>query len=180
MKRKNSILTVALIAASVFSIGIIASCTKKTEDTNTCQTTCQNGGTCVDGSCKCPEGYEGTGCEIKSINKFTGVWSVTEEMSLGGTNDTLESGYSVSINAANNSTATELLVDNIANAGNIVRLNATVDGNVMTVTPASFSGKTYAVPNVTRTNDTMLKIHFSVTDDATGTLEKDRTATLTK
>lgn len=180
MKRKKSILTVALIASSAFLIGIIASCTKKTEDTNTCQTTCQNGGTCVDGSCKCPEGYEGVSCEIKSINKFTGVWSVTEDMSLGGTNDTLESGYFVSINAANNTTATELLVDNIANAGNIVRLNATVDGDVMTVTTASFSGKTYAVPNVTRTNDTMLKIQFRVTDDATGTIEKDRTATLTK
>jgi len=180
MTRKNSILTVALVAASVFSMGIIASCSKRTDDTPNCKTTCQNGGTCLDGSCKCPPGFEGSGCEIKSINKFTGVWSVTEDMSIGGTNDTLENGYFVSINAANNTTATELLVDNIANAGNIVRLNATVDGDKMTVTPASYGGKTYAVPNVTRTNDTMLKIRFSVTDDATGTLEKDRTATLTK
>ncbi len=176
---KNSMLAAALITAGVFSAGIIASCTK-TRTPDTCNTTCQNGGTCVNGSCKCPEGYEGNGCEIKILSKFTGAWTVAEDMSLAGTNDTLESGYIVSINAANSSTTTELLVDNIANEGNIVRLNATVENNVMVVTPGTFSGKTYAVPIVTRSNDSTLKIHFSVTDAATGTLEKDRTATLSK
>jgi hypothetical protein len=35
---------------------------------------CKNGGSCADGFCRCPTGYEGTECEIKSANKFVGTF----------------------------------------------------------------------------------------------------------
>jgi hypothetical protein len=35
-------------------------CTDKCKDV-----TCVNGGTCEDGTCKCPEGFSGTKCEVK-------------------------------------------------------------------------------------------------------------------
>lgn len=36
---------------------------------------CQNGGSCSDGFCQCPEGYEGAECEIKTASKFVGKYS---------------------------------------------------------------------------------------------------------
>ena len=33
---------------------------------------CKNGGSCADGFCRCPTGYEGTECEIKAGTKFVG------------------------------------------------------------------------------------------------------------
>lgn len=33
---------------------------------------CRNGGVCNDEACMCPDGYEGTQCEIKSRDKFIG------------------------------------------------------------------------------------------------------------
>src|ERR1044072_8728888 len=35
---------------------------------------CQNNGTCTDGFCHCPTGYEGTECELLSTDRFQGVW----------------------------------------------------------------------------------------------------------
>lgn len=35
---------------------------------------CRNGGTCADEFCTCPSGYEGTQCEIKSMEKFVGFY----------------------------------------------------------------------------------------------------------
>jgi hypothetical protein len=33
---------------------------------------CVNGGSCADGFCRCPTGYEGTECQIKAATKFLG------------------------------------------------------------------------------------------------------------
>jgi len=35
---------------------------------------CENGGYCVDGSCHCPDGYDGPGCEIALANRFVGEY----------------------------------------------------------------------------------------------------------
>ena len=33
---------------------------------------CKNGGSCADGFCRCPTGYEGSECQIKAATKFVG------------------------------------------------------------------------------------------------------------
>jgi hypothetical protein len=35
---------------------------------------CQNNGTCTDGLCTCPTGYEGAECEMLSSDRFTGTY----------------------------------------------------------------------------------------------------------
>lgn len=35
---------------------------------------CKNGGTCAEGFCRCPTGYEGTECEINAATKFLGTF----------------------------------------------------------------------------------------------------------
>ena len=35
---------------------------------------CRNGGACVEGFCRCPEGYEGSECELQAGAKFIGEY----------------------------------------------------------------------------------------------------------
>lgn len=56
---------------------------------------CQNGGTCVDDHCKCPDGYEGPECKIYSNQRFIGMWVGTSKCNNGDvpfplTTDTVE------------------------------------------------------------------------------------------
>jgi len=54
--------------ASIAAILTISSCAK---DEDKCKNvTCQNSGTCVDGTCNCTAGYEGTNCETVARTKF--------------------------------------------------------------------------------------------------------------
>lgn len=39
---------------------------------------CQNGASCSDGHCICPEGYEGAECDILSYTKFVGKFQGTQ------------------------------------------------------------------------------------------------------
>ncbi|MBS1777708.1 MAG: calcium-binding EGF-like domain-containing protein [Bacteroidetes bacterium] len=52
-----------LIIAITFSSVLFNSCNK--ED-NCSRITCQNGGACLNGACKCPSGFSGTFCEINN------------------------------------------------------------------------------------------------------------------
>ena len=57
------------------SIGFLLhpSCTKKDK----CEdVVCQNGGTCEDGNCKCPAGYEGDRCQMESLPKAIKITSI--------------------------------------------------------------------------------------------------------
>ena len=58
---------------------------------------CANGGLCVDDTCRCPTGYEGSNCETITRDKYLGNWEVFEK---GST--TKAAQYAVSIVAANN------------------------------------------------------------------------------
>ncbi|MEM7657090.1 MAG: calcium-binding EGF-like domain-containing protein [Bacteroidota bacterium] len=40
--------------------------------------TCENGGTCVEGTCNCADGFEGTTCETEIRGKFIASYSATE------------------------------------------------------------------------------------------------------
>lgn len=39
---------------------------------------CANGGVCVDAVCACARGYEGSSCEKKWLDKFTGTWQARD------------------------------------------------------------------------------------------------------
>lgn len=71
MKNFKLILLSTFITIGVFSVVLISSCKKKP----TCDgVVCINGGTCADGTCSCPPGYEGSRCETKKVADFSGQY----------------------------------------------------------------------------------------------------------
>ncbi len=70
MKRwKLSLLTLSL-SLTAFGLVLFGSC-----ETDPCtQLSCKNGSACTEGYCRCPTGYEGAECEIKTSAKFIGTY----------------------------------------------------------------------------------------------------------
>lgn len=83
MKLKYTLVT-AFAFLTISSSVLYTSCTK-----DACaDLKCQNNGTCTDGFCSCPTGYEGTECEVLSSDRFTGTYygtsvKTTEEYPTG-------------------------------------------------------------------------------------------------
>src|SRR3990167_6773530 len=54
----------------------LTTCKKKDALSEPCATvTCQNGGTCKDGTCICPNGYYGVNCEKVSTSFIVGTYN---------------------------------------------------------------------------------------------------------
>ncbi len=60
MKRTRTVITTAIITLLTFGAIVYSSCTKD----RCSNVTCQNGGSCVNGYCSCPSGWEGDHCEL--------------------------------------------------------------------------------------------------------------------
>ena len=79
MKKFTSIKTLILLAfMTIGSSALITSC----KDDPCDDVDCLNGGTCFDGNCSCPDGYEGVNCGTIMADKFEGSWKYNE--SCGG------------------------------------------------------------------------------------------------
>jgi len=120
--KKISILGLSFLSALAFATVIFFnSC----NDDPCKDVTCLNGGTCVDGTCNCAAGYEGTDCSTESRVKFLGTWTASDNCSSSGTPSyvvTISNGTSVvDVNIVN-------FWDAFANA-----VHATVDGNTITI-----------------------------------------------
>lgn len=86
MKSIRNAAFTALLTIGAFSAITYTSCNK-----DECKdVVCQNGGTCVSGTCTCPTGYEGTNCEILSRDKFVGKYVGTEICTIGTDSYTME------------------------------------------------------------------------------------------
>lgn len=144
MKKIKLLVTAALVATGLSLF--VASC-----ETDKCKdVTCNNGGICLDGTCDCADGFEGTTCDSAAYEKFKGVWTGNETCTGGGT-------ATYSVNIYGSSTAPKkVLLDNLGNYG------CSTGGNVIAV--ATASGKTF-----TLNSDTTCGTVFS----GTGTLGTD-------
>jgi len=70
MKNWKSLLITVFSFFAIGSLVFLNSCVK-----DPCSDLkCTNGGSCSDGFCQCPTGYEGAECEIPSSTRFTGTW----------------------------------------------------------------------------------------------------------
>lgn len=85
MKKLNIVLGTSAFVFAFFSLILLVSCNKgKTKYNDTtlvrpCDNViCLNGGTCTDGICYCPQGFEGTQCATRWSDKFVGNYIVDD------------------------------------------------------------------------------------------------------
>lgn len=93
--------------------------------------TCQNGGTCTEGVCDCPEGYSGSECETKANAKFVGSWKYNESCDGASVTD-----FAVSISEASGS-ASKIAISGFGGfgcSGSNIIVEATISGSDITIT----------------------------------------------
>lgn len=77
MKKVSVIGSSILAFIAVLTVFFVNSCT-----TDACKdVTCLNGGTCIDGTCECADGYEGTDCSTEQRAKFAGTYTMSGTVS---------------------------------------------------------------------------------------------------
>jgi hypothetical protein len=88
------------LAMALFGAMTVSSCKK-----DPCKNvTCQNGGTCQDGNCKCNLPWEGSRCEVDARDKFVGSWRGT----INCGDRPQESHFSIT---KSSTTATRIIID---------------------------------------------------------------------
>jgi|GEM_PF-948808 hypothetical protein len=115
---KHVVVTAIVTIFAFVSVGYI-SCTKdsvSTTSVNECDTKqCQNGATCFKGICSCLAGFEGERCENNTILRYTGGWSITEQVQ--GSTDAIKKGstktFDINIRQKDG-TRTVFLIDNFS------------------------------------------------------------------
>jgi hypothetical protein len=157
---KNKILSF-LATAALGTTLFFASC-KEDKCKNV---TCNNGGTCIDGSCECSTGYEGTKCETESRTKFVGTYAVSESKN-GGT----AYAYGALISSGTGG-INSLRISNISNnffAASYI--NATVDNSKLTITSQdpdsdgyTISGSTSSSSDYYNSTTKSFKVTYTIT-----------------
>lgn len=159
---KNKILSF-LATAALGTTLFFASCKEdKCKDV-----TCNNGGTCIDGSCECATGYEGTKCETAANLKWAGnPYAVVSCQT--------PPNYNTSITAS--SDVSKIIITNIANL-NLINSNtttvvATVSQSSVTITRQTPTGLVglQVEGTGTRSSNGVITMSYTVYDGSTSTV----------
>ncbi len=133
--------------------------------------TCQNGGTCNNGSCSCPSGYEGSTCATEVRSKFIASYSVQENCSPGG-----NFNYVMTINSSATGVS-NVVLNNFYGVGATVV--GSVSGSSITIASQTVTVNSVAV-NVSgsgQLNGNILTLSYTV---SAGTEADNCTSTCTK
>ena len=151
MKFIRNIAFAAIASFAAFSMVTYTACNK-----DECKdVTCNNGGTCINGNCSCPTGYEGSKCEIVSAASLPGVYTATEDCQpplTGG-----PSSWSSTVSTSS-SDETRIVISNFGNSS--TNVTAQVDKNAITI-----DATTIGTRNVTGTgtvNGSTLTINYQL------------------
>jgi hypothetical protein len=151
MKSLKHIALGAFLVAGTFGVTLYSSCSKdKCKDV-----VCNNGGSCNEGVCSCPTGYEGANCETLSRAKFVGTYAGTEICSQGTDN------YSITLAA--NSDALKLTYTNLYNE------NFTAICTIAATDSFTFAGSqgTATFSGSGRLSTNTLTVHYTITNSGT-------------
>ncbi len=108
------------------TFGVIALASCKKEEPDPCASvTCQNGGSCNNGSCSCASGYEGATCGTEQRAKFIGTYSTAESCTPGG-----NFNYTLTVTTSGTGVS-NVILNNFYGVGAIA--TATVSGSSITI-----------------------------------------------
>jgi len=157
--KKVSVFGVSLLSViAVCTVMFFHSCT-----TDACKdVVCLNSGTCIDGTCDCATGYEGSDCGTLSTDKFTDTWTVNEDCS-----SSAPASYIVSI--SNGAAVNQVTITNVWDAfsNSVV---ATVEGSTITIAtqePDS-DGFTVSGSGTISSDGNTITMNYTVTDTSNG------------
>lgn len=154
-------------AGLTFGIASLNSCTDACKDV-----VCQNGGTCVDGSCDCAAGYEGTNCETETRAKILGTFQVEENCTVTG-----PAQYNVTIS----SSSADVLNVIVTPFGGYTGASGTLKLDGSTLTLSGITGTTLLFTGfsgtVNASGSTITGVSYTVSD---GTDTETCTGTWTK
>lgn len=126
----RTIFASALVALSGFTAITLSSCTE-----DKCKgISCAYGGTCTEGKCNCPSGYEGPQCETINRDRYKGIWFVNEDGTISNA-----AQYAVSIEG--DGEMTEIKISTFNNQIQ-APIKATVKGDFMTIPQQVVNGFT--------------------------------------
>ncbi|MES2703176.1 MAG: hypothetical protein V4649_11080 [Bacteroidota bacterium] len=154
--------------SSVFLCGalFIAGCNKGDDTTSTkvkC-VTCANGGSCIDDTCRCLNGWEGSGCLTQTRTKMVGTWTVAED----GSNSAAES-YSMFIQTTS---ATQIDQISFSHIHSIFSVVAIVTKDSVIIPSQTKSGQKIEGSGYYRANgasgDATIIMRYAVTNTSTG------------
>lgn len=156
---KNVIITAALTLGTFGLIMGLPSCSKKDK----CNITCNNGGVCVDGTCQCPSGYEGSDCSILARTKFKGMFNAIDECVITDRNNA-SLNYTIFIMDGPVTEPTKVIVKGLGNVDDAtIELSGTVKGNQITIDQQVIDGLEYS-GKIDYINNTNLKATFNIKD----------------
>lgn len=156
MKNLKSILLAGFLTVGTFASTIMTSC-----NPDACKdVVCNNGGTCTDGTCSCPSGFEGANCDTESRTKLIGAYLLSGTDSDGGTYTNVNASTSTSSASKTKfifavplaalsltctmTSSSAFTIDNVTLSGSTYTGNGTFNGTTMTITinETSASGST--------------------------------------
>jgi len=162
MKNLKSILFASLLSIGTFAAVLVSSCNPD----KCADIICVNGGSCADGNCSCPSGYEGTLCETETRAKFKKLWAANDNDNSAPSNNYL---YSCLI--ADGSGPYGLLIQNTF-AGDffINNITAIASANVINIPQQEPDLDGYKVAGTGNFSSTTNKIswNYSITETSTG------------
>lgn len=139
MKNLKTILLASVLTLGAFTATVFNSC-----NPDACKDiVCANGGTCTDGTCACPSGFEGTLCETQSLSKFLSSNNTAANYNFsdqGGTSCGNYTGVFTTTRSA--ADTTRLILTNFGGFGATTSVYATVNGNSMTIPSQTIAGAT--------------------------------------
>jgi Golgi nucleoside diphosphatase len=108
-------------------------------------TVCYNGGSCIDGICYCPIGFEGNDCNLRWNERYVGNYTANDGCDAGNS-------YNVNISQIINR-GDAILVNNISKLGTNVNLEGMLNPDKTTVnfTPQRFNDSIYISGTGTQT-----------------------------
>lgn len=143
------------------------------DDGTECVTECQNGGTCVDNTCQCPEGFIGSLCETVEAqpSDYIGEWIIDANSCNGGAG----AGHVTISDVGSGGTGNHLFIPNLWSCD----VPITVDGNNLVIPEyACYAG---SWDNVVSGSGTLINgvLTITYTYDWGGDSEPAYTCTLT-